>query len=206
MKAGDPRPDPQKGNRLLHSPRPCPSTTGIRKLEAINQAVLERLDRSERERRETEARYRALERKYDALEERLGTARSETGSVSEHRPVATRGRARENSEGTGSNTGEAARGFTEATEGHEGPELPLRAFFGEGFGFRSLDDEYQLRLRVLDQTDFKVFVPDNQFPARAVFTSPACGSTSRASSRGSFSTRSRSSEASTASGTCSTAT
>ena len=148
-------------------PQALPLDDRIRKLEAINQAVLERLDRSERERRETEARYRALERKYDALEERLGTARRETGNVSEHRPVGTRGRARENSEGTGSNTGEAAHGSTEATEGHEGPELPLRAFFDEGFGFRSLDDEYQLRLRILDQTDFKVFVPGDQFPARS---------------------------------------
>ena len=46
-------------------------------------------------------------------------------------------------------------------------EWPLRATLGEGFSFKSWDDEYQLRLRVLDQTDFKVFSPGDQVPARS---------------------------------------
>ena len=49
--------------------------------------------------------------------------------------------------------------------GREDNERPLRASLGDGFTFKSEDDEYQLRLRVLDQTDFKDFIPNNQIPA-----------------------------------------
>jgi phosphate-selective porin OprO/OprP len=37
----------------------------------------------------------------------------------------------------------------------------------EGFALESENEEYVLRFHVLDQTDFKVFTPNNQFPARS---------------------------------------
>ena len=43
----------------------------------------------------------------------------------------------------------------------------MRATLGEGFTFKSWDDEYQLRLRILDQTDFKDFSPSDQVPAQS---------------------------------------
>ena len=43
----------------------------IRRLESINQEIIQRLDRSERERRQSEDRYRTLEEKYEALRKRV---------------------------------------------------------------------------------------------------------------------------------------
>ena len=51
----------------------------------------------------------------------------------------------------------------------EGPEwegLPLRAKFDDGFELESYDRQYQLRVRVLNQVDGKVFAPAEQEPAR----------------------------------------
>ena len=54
-----------------------PTTPGIpvddrlRRLETINQEIIQRLDRSERERKQSEDRYRTLEEKYEALRKRL---------------------------------------------------------------------------------------------------------------------------------------
>ena len=45
--------------------------------------------------------------------------------------------------------------------------IPLRAVFDEGFGLRSLDDQFQLRIRTLTQIDGKVFAPTGQEPARS---------------------------------------
>ena len=56
-------------------------------------------------------------------------------------------------------------GYADLMTSPEPEEWPLRAAFGDGFTFTSPDDEYQLRVRVLDQTDFKDFIPNNQVPA-----------------------------------------
>ncbi len=48
-----------------------------------------------------------------------------------------------------------------------GRPLGLHANFAEGFAFESADAEYTLRFHILDQTDFKDFVPNNQNPARS---------------------------------------
>ena len=45
-------------------------------------------------------------------------------------------------------------------------DIPLRANFGEGFGFESLDRQFQLRMRILNQVDAKLNLPQNQEPAR----------------------------------------
>lgn len=55
----------------------------------------------------------------------------------------------------------------ENSEGGEFPEIPLRAVFDEGFGIRSVDDQFQLRIRTLTQIDGKVFSPSDQEPARS---------------------------------------
>lgn len=45
--------------------------------------------------------------------------------------------------------------------------IPLRAVFDEGFGLKSVDDQFQLRIRTLTQIDGKVFAPSDQEPARS---------------------------------------
>lgn len=46
-------------------------------------------------------------------------------------------------------------------------EVPLRAMYKDGFGIRSADDQFQLRMRFLTQIDGKIFTPTDQEPARS---------------------------------------
>lgn len=46
-------------------------------------------------------------------------------------------------------------------------EVPLRAMYKDGFGLRSADDQFQLRMRFLTQIDGKLFTPTDQEPARS---------------------------------------
>jgi phosphate-selective porin OprO/OprP len=46
-------------------------------------------------------------------------------------------------------------------------EIPLKATYKDGFGLRSTDDQFQLRLKFLTQIDGKVFTPTDQEPARS---------------------------------------
>ena len=41
-------------------------------------------------------------------------------------------------------------------------ELPLEARLADGFQIASEDEEFDLRFHVLDQTDFKDFIPNNR--------------------------------------------
>jgi phosphate-selective porin OprO and OprP len=52
---------------------------------------------------------------------------------------------------------------------HEREEytLPLIAKFDDGVAFATPDDEFELRLRMMQQTDAKLFVPTDQEPARS---------------------------------------
>jgi len=135
-------------------------------LEAINREILQRLDRSEAERKKSEDRYRALEQKYDVLLKRLvseGTPPSEdrerpANDAPDPEPPAVE---------DGPNRLPGGHGLESLEDEVEEEEWPLRASFNEGFAVKSLNDEYQLRFRVLDQTDFKNFVPGDQFPARS---------------------------------------
>lgn len=45
--------------------------------------------------------------------------------------------------------------------------IPLQARFDDGFELESFDRQFQLRIRVLNQVDGKVFSPHNQEPARS---------------------------------------
>jgi phosphate-selective porin OprO/OprP len=54
----------------------------------------------------------------------------------------------------------------------QGDDIPLRAFFNDGFSFESSDGEYLLNIHLMNQTDFKVFAPGNQEPARSGLYNP----------------------------------
>ncbi|WP_337177037.1 porin [Paludisphaera sp.] len=137
----------------------------LRDLESMNRAILERLDRSERERRAADERYRTLEEKYDDLRRRLADGEAEGI------PTGPPGEAVDEAPGgfldmppLGNEAWHPARD-DESGEGG-GRNFDARGFFGdEGFGLSTWDDEYQLRFRILDQTDFKVFSPGDQRPA-----------------------------------------
>ena len=45
--------------------------------------------------------------------------------------------------------------------------IPLRAVFDDGFCLKSIDDQFQLRIRTLTQIDGKLFSPSDQEPARS---------------------------------------
>jgi phosphate-selective porin OprO/OprP len=140
----------------------------------MNRAILERLDRSERERQAADERYRSLEAKYDDLRRSLADGEPE-GPATDLAPLLL-------GEGSGVlrdatpdddepslGDGADARGVDGAgVFGGEGgrEDFGVRGVFGEeGFGLKTWDDEYQLRFRILDQTDFKLFSPGDQRPA-----------------------------------------
>jgi phosphate-selective porin OprO/OprP len=50
--------------------------------------------------------------------------------------------------------------------------FPLRARFDDGILLETTDHEYQMRLHLMNQTDFKVFAPGNQEPARSGIYNP----------------------------------
>jgi phosphate-selective porin OprO/OprP len=134
----------------------------LRQLEATNRAILDQnrqlLEREARQRAEADARYRSLEQRYEELRRQLAPPASEgaprTGESGSARPASTEGSLWHVPPEAGS-PGADRRG------------IPLDAHLEEGFQFSSLDEEFELRLRVLDQTDFKDFVPNNQFPAKS---------------------------------------
>ena len=157
------------GQAAQESQAPSPSLEDrLKQLEAANRVVLEQnrlmLERETRLREESEARYQSLERRYEELRNRL-----------EVRPVGE----------PGAEEAEAADGplenlRPENVEGSlwhltpetphvrpEGWHKPLKAQLGEGFEFHTEDEEYSLRLHILNQVDFKNFVPGNQVPAKS---------------------------------------
>ena len=47
------------------------------------------------------------------------------------------------------------------------PEFPLQGRFLDGFSLSTLDEELELNIHILDQTDFRVFTPNDRLPARS---------------------------------------
>jgi phosphate-selective porin OprO/OprP len=126
----------------------------VRRLEELNRRLLEQDDA---QRRQFEERYRDLERKYESLLKRLDAPAHESTE-----PAVTL--APWPAEITPLWPGPRPEWDFERAE----PEAPrLNGFLKEGFTFQTEDEEYVLRLHVLDQTDFKVFVPNNQSPTRS---------------------------------------
>ena len=146
---------------------PLPGETSddrLRKLEAMNRAILERLDRSEHERLRADDRYRSLESRYEDLLKRVEATpavadRADAPSPEPAFEPGRRGRSPDAGDDRPRGQAERPRGRSELAD------RLLVGAFGEGFGLKTEDDEYQLRFRVLDQTDFKVFSPNNQIPA-----------------------------------------
>ncbi|WP_165219113.1 OprO/OprP family phosphate-selective porin [Aquisphaera insulae] len=145
----------------------------LRKLEALNQQILNRLEDSERAREASQERYRKLEERYDELTRKVegeGREAEPWGSSVTERAgeSATRGEGSAGREASRGQTGKrrgSGQGFDSLPEREQ--EIPIFGALGEGFTFKTRDDEYQLRVRVLDQTDFKNFVPGDQVPARS---------------------------------------
>ena len=134
----------------------------LRKLEEMNRLILEQnrqiLNQADQTKREAETRlkasddrYRDLENKYNELKTRVEQVPEKADSKITSPPP------------TGPSLGQPE----EREEHGEHPELPLNARLGEGFSLKSEDDEYILRFHVLDQTDFKDFIPNNQSPTRS---------------------------------------
>ncbi len=55
----------------------------------------------------------------------------------------------------------------ERTEGRRSERAGLFAFFDDGVLLATPDEEFQLRIHVMEQTDFKLFLPTYQLPARS---------------------------------------
>jgi phosphate-selective porin OprO/OprP len=131
-------------------PNPPQATTveeRLRRVEEVNARLVEQL---KSDRVESARRYGELADRYRELQQRLG----EPPSVAEEKSATAVGESTTRSSHLG-RPGEVGRA-------HAASELPLRAQFADGFQFVSEDDEFDLRLHVLDQTDFKAFIPNDR--------------------------------------------
>jgi phosphate-selective porin OprO/OprP len=169
----------------------------LRRLEEMNARLVEQNEAIERSRAEdsaaAERRYSDLEKRYDDLKRKVesgGGLPPALSDVAGPAPALVPGGPRERifagaeaaealrpplfgapggveSGRPGAGAGEQPRVIGLMSKGLGGPELPLRPRLGDGFTLASEDDEFELRLRVLDQNDGKVFVPNDQDPARS---------------------------------------
>jgi phosphate-selective porin OprO/OprP len=119
----------------------------LRKVEEANERLIEAL---KRDREESDRRYGELEERYRELQRRVG----ESGTGADAETPAGPGEASARNSDLG-RPGEVGR--TSATR-----ELPLKARLADGFQLASEDEEFDLRFHVLDQTDFKLFAPNDR--------------------------------------------
>ncbi len=148
---------------------PAPAADWEARLKAVeerNRALAEQyealLRRETEQRTQVEQRYRDLERKYETLKQQVE-------APPELLPPALEPEAGEASSDSMRVSEAAGRG--EPLFGEEPIDLHptprLEGLFEDGFLLQTDDEELQLRFHVLDQTDFKVFVPGNQSPTRS---------------------------------------
>jgi phosphate-selective porin OprO/OprP len=135
-------------------PDPLPNATQamaleerLRRVEEMNARLLEQL---KTDRDESDRRYGELEDRYRELQRRLGEPRP--AAEAETAPAAGESTTRSSHLGRPGEEGRA----------HPTRELPMKARFADGFQLATEDDEFDLRFHVLDQTDFKVFDPNNR--------------------------------------------
>lgn len=139
------------------APAPAPIADAteerLKRLEEVNARLLERLDR---DRDEADRRYRDLERRYQDLQRQVAEPRPGPAPPPA-RPEPAQS-AEDEASGRSSHLGRPGE------LGRRSPirELPLKARLGEGFQLATDDDEFDLRFHVLDQTDFKVFSPNDR--------------------------------------------
>lgn len=131
----------------------------LRRLEAANARLLERIDR---DRDESSRRYRELEGRYLELQRRVGQPDAAREPDAPARPGVAPGAddpdASDGSAGRVSHLGRPG----ELGRTHTAINLPLKARLADGFQLASEDDEFDLRFHVLDQTDFKLFNPNDR--------------------------------------------
>jgi phosphate-selective porin OprO/OprP len=156
------------GQQAAPLPDPLPATTleeRLRRVEEVNARLLERLNRDReestrwysnlenryrRDREESARQYRELENRYRELQ----------GGLREPRPGAEAESAPETGEPNSRSSHLGRPG--EVGRAHPAREIPLKAGFADGFQIASEDEEFDLRFHVLDQTDFKVFIPNDR--------------------------------------------
>ncbi|MGE3805195.1 MAG: porin, partial [Gemmataceae bacterium] len=132
-------------------------STGVDDLRReFDQRLQQLRDEQERQLRQADERYRRLEEKYQRLEQRIEGRTPEIIPVQNVEPAAPE---------AGGEPFE--RNFQPVEEDDNDFHVPLYASFDEGMRLSSFDDEYQLRIHLLGQTDFKSFVPGDQEPARS---------------------------------------
>ncbi|RUL85050.1 OprO/OprP family phosphate-selective porin [Tautonia sociabilis] len=138
----------------------------VRRLEELNRRLLEQYESVLQRERERDRRYRELEEKYLGLLDRvedaevIPAAASVLPSAEKPGPDRERGRGpmfAETFELIG--PGRAYPSFA------EGREPPLLGRMGEGFELVTPDREFSLGVRVLNQVDFKDFIPNDLDPA-----------------------------------------
>ncbi len=146
----------------------------LRALEEANRRLSEQYRdlqrRDEEGRRHAEDRYRELERRYERLLDRLEDEPEDEPGPNSSPPVLDGrspfpGASDDRMGGTDGVQSSPTGGSAEASR--RPSPVPLRAQFDDGFVLGTLDDEWTLRFHVLDQTDFKVFMPNDMFPARS---------------------------------------
>ena len=122
----------------------------LRRVEEVNARLLERLDR---DRHESDRRYRELEQRYLELKQHVGEPRRDARPTPEDPP----GQAGEDAGRTShlGRPGELGRAPASGA-------VPLETRLADGFQLASQDDEFDLRFHVLDQTDFKLFTPNDR--------------------------------------------
>src|SRR3954471_1867817 len=122
----------------------------LRRVEEVNARLLERLDR---DRHESDRRYRELEERYLELKQHAGEPRRDARPTPEDQP----GQAGEDAGRTShlGRPGELGRAPASGA-------VPLETRLADGFQLASQDDEFDLRFHVLDQTDFKLFAPNDR--------------------------------------------
>lgn len=121
----------------------------LKRLEDANNRLHEQLN-SDRE--NSARRYNALESRYRELQRRLGEPRPAAEAETEATPAEGETMGRRSHLGRPGELGRAS----------PTRELPLNARFGDGFQLASEDDEFDLRFHVLDQTDAKLFIPNDR--------------------------------------------
>lgn len=156
-------PDPPPG---LEAAPPTDLADRVRRLEEMNLRLMEQYDAVLDREADRERRYQELERKYRSLLDRADE--SVTPAAASVIPSARKpfpGPEPEPEPGPGEETFETPNAGRSFPNFAPGSEPPLLGKVGEGFELATPDEELSLGVRVLNQVDFKNFIPNDLDPA-----------------------------------------
>jgi phosphate-selective porin OprO/OprP len=139
-----------RGQTTAPAPNQPQATTLEERLRRVEEMNARLLDQLKRDRDESDRRYGELEDRYRELQRRVG----ESGNGAEPETRREPERASSSVSDLG-RPGELGRVWPT-------PAVPLEALFADGFQFATEDEEFDLRFHVLDQTDFKDFIPNDR--------------------------------------------